>query len=211
MLRTANQRIAALVLVGGVIALVLFLALALTIPFEHTDWALAWYAANFLSVSKFSSDDFFEIDPDLFVELYTYFAVGMTVALILSYGTGLLLASRTLLTRWRAGQNTEVRQEFRLKFPLDLLILLGCAIAGGSLIWFIDRFIMNLDLAWIYINAIVCSQLTSACAMDPYAIDSQFRAANVMMAALAFSYALSLALAVWTLWQRWRAPIGTTE
>ena len=209
MLRTANQRIAALVLLGGAVAFASLLLLAFTIPLMHFDLVMVWDLANSLVLSKLINGDFYEIDP--FLEQYTYTAIVTIAALILSYLLGLLLALRTLFKNWR-----EVRR-LRIIFTLNrlvahVLILLGGVITIGCLLWYMDLCNAGLVFAWNNFNFIFTSQISEAIDYPLRYFDQTIiRAANVVMAALAFSYVLSLALAVATLWQRWRAPIGTTE
>ena len=208
MLRTANQRIAALVLVGGVVAFASLLLLAFTIPLMHFDLVMVWDLANSLVLSKLINGDFYEIDP--FLEQYTYTAIVTIAALILSYLLGLLLALRTLLKDWR--EVRRLRIIFTLNRLVAVLILLGGVITIGCLLWYMDLCNAGLVFAWNNFNFIFTSQISEAIDYPLRYFDQTIiRAANVVMAALAFSYVLSLALAVWTLWQRWRAPIGTTE
>ena len=207
MLRTTNQRIATLVLVGGVVALVALLLFTSTLG--HFDLVFGWDFAHGLAVYTLITEEYLTFDARH--EHHANTAIVTVVASLLSYGTGLLLASRTLLTRWR-----DMREAARSLYITNLLLaalaLLSGVVAGGSFLWYKNYTFSNLILTWLNIRFIVAGQLSEYVHVEPNAYPNvQIRAANVVMAALAFSYVLSLALAVWTLWQRSRAPIATTE
>ena len=209
MLRTANQRIAALVLVGGVVALVYLLWLSQA---KHLDLIGAWLSSTLYFLSGISEQEFTRPSPAL---ADIRLATAVMAMLALSYFSGWLLAIRILFM----GQNNvrmllKNRREGRglrgfIAFHRisAVLIILGGAVAGGALVWYMDFCNLNIEWAWMTINGIVYDHLSVR--VEPSSIHSvlQVRAAHLTMAALAFSYALSLALAVGTMLKEQR----TTE
>ena len=208
MWKTINQKIAALVLVGGVIALVTFLLLAFTIPLAHFDLALTWYIANDLAVYQLINEDY--RTGMSFFERYSYTAIAALAAFILSYSLGLLLALQGLFKTWR--DQRKLRALFTPNRLIAVLVLLTGAFYCGLFIRYMDFYNLKMDLAWLNIQIILTTQLSVSFveARNRFA-DLQIRAANVTMAALALSYVLSLALAVGTLWQGRRTSDMTTE
>ena len=216
MLKTANQRIAALVLVGGMVSLVALLLLAFTLPQMHPDLVMTWLTTNILFVSELTDGAFYE--PDSFLEPYTNAAIVTMTAFILSHLLGLFLALRVLLKGWREVRG--IRVFLTLNRLSAALVLVSGAIAVGCLAWYMStctwymsfcklRLKTGLPLAWLNIHYIASSQFSEAIDSPLSFFDQTIiRAANVVMAALAFSYALCVALAVRTLWE-WRQPVAS--
>ena len=210
MLRTANQRIAALVLVGGMVSLVALLLLAFTLPQMHPDLVMTWLTTNILFVSELTDGAFYE--PDSFLEPYTNAAIVTMTAFILSHLLGLFLALRVLLKGWRKVRRQRVF--FTLNWLNAALVLVGGAITTGGMVWFMSTCTWYLSfcklslktgllLAWMDVHYIASSQLSDL--VDPlpsYFDQAVIHRAYIMTTALAISYVFSLVLAVRTLWRR---------
>ena len=207
LLKTANQSLAALILAGGVVALAaLLLFTNILAPF---DLVLGWDLAHGLAIYALITEEYLTIDAS--VEHHANTAIVIVVASLLSYGTGLLLALRLLLARWREtlGAANILFIPNRL---LAALILLSGAFAGGTFLWYMDYTSSNVILTWLNIRFIVAGQLSEYVHVEPNAYpDIQVRAANLTLAALALSYVLSQCLAVSQLWHSGRAILRHTR
>lgn len=195
MLKTANQRIAALVLVGGVVALFSFLLLAATLPLAHFDLALTWYIANDLAISQLFPDENLTTSP---FERYNLTALVMEVALFLSYGLGLSLALRVTMIGW--WRNRSLRSHFQPQRFVGVLVLCSGAIFGGFFLEHLDTYALSVEHGWESLQFILTLQLSSAFAeaRGPFT-DDQILTATVILIALALSYVLSIVLAAQTL------------
>ena len=204
MLKTANQRLAALVLVGGVVALVTLLLLAFTLPQKQPDLAMTWTTINYLFVAELTDDAFY--DP------YTNAAIVTMTAFILSHWLGLFLALRILLKGWRKVRRPRVF--FTLNRLNAALVLVSGAITTGGMVWFMSTCTWylsfcklslktGLPLAWMDVHYIASSQLSDL--VDPlpsYFDHAVIHRAYITVTALALSYVFSLALAGGTLWRQ---------
>ena len=199
MLNTANQRIAALVLVGGVILVAYLLWYMLSYDFNF-NLVLAWLNANLHFLSTLTGYDFIRPFPS---NPLTVLSVVAMAFFILSYFSGWLLALRTLLKGWRNVRGSRFAFTFQRLFAM--LILLGGVITAGSLIWYMDHRHMGLATTWFYTTVIVSAQLSDSVNHSYYISDLQIRSAQVTTAALACSYVLSLVLASGTLRRRGNA------
>ena len=220
MLKTANQRLAMLVLAGGAVALVALLLLAFTLPQRQPDLANAWFTANFIFIYALTAGAFYEIGS--YLGPYTHTAIVTMSALIVSYGLGLFLALRVLL---RGGRSMRWLRAFFTRNRLSAaLAWVGAVSALGGMAWFMSNcawylnfcelsLISGLPMAWMDIQYMILSPITDL--FDP--LPSYFdhaaisRGAYLTTAALALSYVLCLALAVGTLWQGRRTPDTTAE
>ena len=210
MLRTANQRLATLVLVGGAVALVMLLLLAFTLPQIQPDLAMTWTTINYLFVAELTDDAFYE--PQSFLEPYTNAAIVTMTAFILSHWLGLFLALRVLLRGWRKVRKLSVF--FTLNQLSAALVLVGGVITSGGMVWFMSTCTWylsfcelslktGLPLAWMDVHYIASSQLSDL--VDPlpsYFDHAVIHRAYIMTTALAISYVFSLALAGGTLWRQ---------
>ena len=202
MLKTTNQRLAALVLAGAAISLVALLLLFFTMPFLDADLLWVWSFANTLVSQLLLAQGRQEFDP--FIARFTAGAIALVVASWLTYGLGLLLALRVLGQGWRERQRRQPRLTLR-RFTAALTLLCA-ALSGGALLWYMDFYNLDAIRAWADIRFIVNSQhyLSSVVNLDQFA-DFQIRVANTTLTLWAFSYLLCLALAVATLQRRVRA------
>ena len=218
MLKTANQRLAALVLAVGVVALVALLLLAYTFPQRQPNLADTWFTANFISVYALTDGAFYDIPP--IFERYSATAIATMSALTLSYGLGLWLAMRVLREGWR---NVRRRAFFTPHRLSAALVWVGAAIAVAGMAWFLRTctgylsfcelsLTSGLPLAWMDMIWLVLSPLTDIFdPPPPYFDPTPSHKAYLTLTALALSYLLCLALAAGTLWRRGRAPDLQTE
>lgn len=207
MLRTANQRLAALVLAGGAVALVALLLLAFTLPQMQPDLAGTWFTINYLLVSELTDSAFYERQS--FLEPYTHAAIVTMTAFILSHLLGLFLALRVLRKGWESVRR--LRVFFTLNRLSATLTWVGAAIAVASMAWFLSTctwymsfcelsLTSGLPLAWMDMIWLVLSPLTDIFdPPPPYFDQTPSYKAYLTITALALSYASSLALAVRTL------------
>lgn len=212
MLKTANQRIAALVLAGGAISLVALLLLAYTLPQRHPNLVETWFTANFISVFALTQGAFYDIPTIL--ERYSAASMATMTAFILSYGLGLWLAVRVLREGWRSVRRRAFFTRNRLSAAL---VWVGGVIAVAGMAWFWSACAQymsfcelslpaSLPLAWMELQYLFLSPLTDIFdPPPPYYDQTLSHKAYLTITALAISYLFGLALAVATLQRRVRA------
>ena len=176
MLKTTNQRLAALILAGGAVGLLYLLWFLLS---EHFKFIWAWFDANLHFLSTLTDHDFIEPYPDNPITLFSVVAMSFFT---LSYFSGWLLSMRLLLKDWREMRALHIT--FNVRRFSAMLILIGAVFTTGSLIWYMDYCHTGLAVTWFDTNLIVASQLSESVTHSYYYGNLQIRSAHVTMAAL---------------------------
>ena len=204
MRRTTNQRLAALVVVGGVVLLVYLLWIMQP---EHSDLFGAWFSFNLFVSGELSDHKYYTPSPS---DPNSQAIIIVSGFFSLSHLSGWLLALRTLLKGWREARWPHAALNFHRISAV--LILLSVVIAIAYLLQYMNFIFSDLVLAWLNINFIVAGQHSPFVSVEPDMYNvAQIHTANVTMAAFALSYVLSLVLAAQTLWQGRRTPDTTSE